>query len=162
MVHRVVVGMCADKDVVNSLPLILSICPLDRIHCVSARHPRALKAHQLMRELYKISHKTVDTCHAADENVRSYNHQNSKWQIQGPRGALRDAINKCGDKMVQDDDLHAIVVVFGTAFIMAECRAELGIIEARDVDTLIKSMYVENKNGKFHADAQENFDSDRR
>ena len=59
-------------------------------------------------------------------------------------------------QMIQDDELHAVVLVFGTTFIMAECRAELGIIEARDVNTLIKSLCGKDKNSQFYADAQEN------
>ena len=66
--------------------------------------------------------------------------------------------NICGENMIKDDKLVAVVVVFGTAFIMAEIRAELGIIEARDAVTLSKCDFSTCKDGKFYADVQENFD----
>ena len=151
-------GICADKDLLRCLPLILSICPLSHIHCVSARHPRALEAHQLMRKLSDASHRLDHKDNDADAHVLSRDDRDCICEIKETRGALRDAINICGENMIKDDKLVAVVVVFGTAFIMAEIRAELGIIEARDAAILSKCDFSTCKDGKFYADVQENFD----
>ena len=148
-------GICADKDLLRCLPLILSICPFRHIHCVSARHPRALEAHQLMQNLYKASQSVNHKCN--DVHVPSQDYQHFTSKVKGIRGALRDAINICGKKVMQDDKLHAVVVVFGSAFIMSESRAEMGIIEARDAATLIKFTHGKKQRNKFYVDAQENF-----
>lgn len=147
---RVVIGICADKDVLNCIPLILSICPLHHIHCVSARNPRSVEAHQLMRELtvFNGGIDRIDT----NETKLPRNYQNYANKSQGIREALRNAINISGEKMTKNEEVQAVVVVFGTAFIMSECRSELGIIEAKDADALVRCR------NHIYSDAQENFD----
>ena len=149
IIYRVVIGICADKDVLNCIPLILSICPLHHIHCVSARHPRSVEAHQLMWELtvFNGSIDRIDT----NETKLPRNYQNYANKSQGIREALRNATNISGEKMTKNEEVRAVVVVFGTAFIMSECRSELGIIEAKDADALVRCRNY------IYSDAQENF-----
>ena len=53
------------------------------------------------------------------------------------REAIADAVRSVAEHFVTKRPLHRpVVVVCGTAFIMAEARAALGIVEPRDGDTL--------------------------
>ena len=56
------------------------------------------------------------------------------------RQSVREAINTVAAEYTQRDNILPlpvpVVIVCGTAFIMAEARAELGVIEPRDSDSL--------------------------
>ena len=56
------------------------------------------------------------------------------------RQSVREAINSVAEECAQTENILPIpvpvVIVCGTAFIMAEARAELGVIEPKDSDSL--------------------------
>ena len=115
---RLVFGMSADKDIDKCLKSVLGLTQPNKIHCVAARHPRAISAQELrvmINNLSKIEQSvTIEGPSLKDGNIRE---------------AVRCAINEAANE-------NGIVVVCGTAFIMAEARFETGIREPKDGDLL--------------------------
>lgn len=116
---RLVFGMSADKEIEKCLKSILQLTSPNKIHCVAARHPRAIAAKELHTMIYKLLTNT-------SINEGSYNHKGLDGNT---REVVRYAINEAANE-------NGIVVVCGTAFIMAEARYEIGIREPKDGDFL--------------------------
>lgn len=125
---RVVIGMSSDKTVDKCIASMWGFLKSpDRFYCVEARHPRALPHTEL----------------------RSLITQVSKQQpAQGNDGDIRSSLRKAILAAAPEDD---VVLVCGTAFIMAEARAEIGIVEPKDGDILSETGNTDL------ADLQDNF-----
>lgn len=120
---RVVLGMSADKDVKRCVEILLTfLSDCDRIHCVAARHPRAMLSKDLRDEVHTVARSLSIPLPTSDS-------QSSSSCDGDIRSTLRQAIDLAATE-------NAIVVTCGTAFIMAEARAELGVIEPKDGDIL--------------------------
>ena len=52
------------------------------------------------------------------------------WTFQDSFSSVSETLDRCLVKAA--DDGNSIVLIFGTAFIMSEARAQLGIVEPRD------------------------------
>lgn len=130
---RFVIGMSSDKLVDKCIDrLIEFVREPKRIYCTAARHPRAID--------YRTLRQMISTrCSSCNVTSDSKNDGDARHSL---RRAITDAI-----------DDQSIVIVCGTAFIMSQCRAELGIIEPRDGDILSSS----DSNDTNSADAQEYF-----
>ena len=116
-----------------------------------ARHARALSASEL-RNLLKESSSQVDSNESTSSSSSSKSESRSESESEtvieelSVRQSVRDAINrvaleyahaKNNQKSTDITPLPApVVIVCGTAFIMAETRAELGVIEPKDSDSL--------------------------
>jgi len=114
---RLVFGMSADKDIDKCLKSLIGLTSPNKIHCVAARHPRAIAAQELrtmINNLISNKDNKADDVMLKDGNIRE---------------AVRFAINEAAHE-------NGIVVVCGTAFIMAEARYEIGIREPKDGDLL--------------------------
>lgn len=127
---RAVIGMSSDKSVDKCIGNMWSFLrSQDRFYCVGARHPRALP-------------------HA---EIRSLVTQLSKQlPVQGNDGDIRSSLRKAILAAAAEDD-RGVVLVCGTAFIMAEARAEIGIVEPKDGDVLSEAGRADL------ADLQDNF-----
>lgn len=110
---RLVFGMSADKDIEKCLKSLLALTSSNKIHCVAARHPRAISPKDLRLMI----------------NNLLPNKENNSFNDGNVREAVRQAINEAANE-------NGIVVVCGTAFIMAEARYEMGIREPKDGDLL--------------------------
>ena len=64
----------------------------------------------------------------------------SRFDTLDVRQSVREAINSVAEEYAQTENILSmpvpVVIVCGTAFIMAEARAELGVIEPKDSDSL--------------------------
>ena len=117
-----------------------------------ARHARALSASEL-RNLLKESSSQVDsnesTSNSSSSSSKSESESETVIEELSVRLSVRDAINrvaleyaraKNNQKSTDTTPLPTpVVIVCGTAFIMAETRAELGVIEPKDSDSLSDS-----------------------
>jgi len=141
---QVVLGMSSDKEVLKCISPLLSLVSAtpssslsasSNILCVEAKQPRAMKHAELRSIVDKI---------AADEttSVKALCTRDSPDVREALRAALDQAFREC--KTVRT---RPVVVVCGSAFIMADARAELGVVEPRD------SVYLPADS----KDAQENF-----
>lgn len=131
--------MSADKDVTLCLTHILKfVKSANKIYCVhvcrailpivslliilQAKHPRALTANDLRNMLLKI---------------RPSGGQEAPVTSGGIAEGVLSALEDCRVADVSEEmALPRVVVVCGSAFIMAEARAALGIIEPRDGNIL--------------------------
>eukprot|EP01035_Chromulina_nebulosa_P018143 gene18143-23797_t len=124
---RIVLGMSSDKDLSNCISLLLQlISSIESIYCVQARHPRATSRSELTKLINKISTDSklfskAKTCEDIDTN------NNIKLTI---RKAINDSLSS------NDRNEKPVILICGTAFIMAEARSELGIVEPKDSDYL--------------------------
>ena len=147
---RVVLGMSADKDVRSCIKSIVGLFPADgraasRIHCTAASHPRALPAADLAALV-------ADSAASASASASALG---PVPMAAGVAEALNEALRLCSQEAAAlasskaKAQARAVVVVCGTAFIMADARAALGVVEPRDGDFLSPGQ----------KDAQENFSS---
>ncbi len=135
--------MSADKSVDKCVKNILSnLCNMtpDDIYCTNAKHPRAIAYTDLRRIITESYFSTQNT--TSDDYL---NNDHDSIRI-----CLRNTIN------IAKNEKNCVVIVCGTAFIMAEARAELGIVEPKDGDILY-SISTDGKEDKILADSQENF-----
>lgn len=142
---HVVLGMSADKDVDKCVRVLFELFresgdgavrpdALSRLHCVAARHPRALGQAELQALVNSVAHSlgatkaTPPPCADVGDAVRQ-----AVRAVQADRSAL-------GAR-------PGLLLVCGTVFIMAAAREAMGIDEPRDGDFL----------GGDANDAQESF-----
>lgn len=135
--------MSADKDVDQCVALVRQLAPAARVYCTQAEHPRALSSASLRRLLTDGDASDTDTDSARnDGTVRealtralrdaaalgdaSATEATDAAVVVRPLGAASDAA------AAAEAAPPALVVVCGTAFIMAEARAALGLREPRD------------------------------
>lgn len=127
--------MSSDKDVQNCLNHLNEFLHGDvsRIYCTAAEHVRAIPTKELRRLLLKISPTDFEfSNHDGEINLALHN-------------AIRDSISEFNSNTditnlsfepVSNVELTSpttnLVVVCGTAFIMSEVRAKIGILEPRD------------------------------
>ena len=83
-----------------------------------ARHPRATAPSVLRTYLIEEAKKLG----------RSSSQET--WTFQDSFTSVSETLDRCLTKAA--DDGNSIVLIFGTAFIMSEARAQLGIVEPRD------------------------------
>eukprot|EP01041_Mallomonas_annulata_P007249 gene7249-14785_t len=145
---RIVLGISADKDVDKCLDVILTkLTTPDRIHCVEASHPRALSAPSLRSMLLNHSStqntttKTTTTTSTATATNTTTN-DILDVEVEVESGDVREGV-RSALLVAAEENPPAVVLICGTFFIMAEARAELGIVEAKDGDIL----YAENVPG---------------
>ena len=105
-------GLSQDKSVDDCLRLLLDRVPSDRIHLCSAPHRRAAPVAHLAARLRAIGARGA-----------------SGARTRPDAGSVADATN---DALRAAWGQNDVVVVVGSLFIMAEARACLGIVEARD------------------------------
>jgi dihydrofolate synthase/folylpolyglutamate synthase len=158
---RVVLGMSSDKDVHKCLAPVLRMVhgQVDRVTCVAARHPRAIKQAELRQLL---------SAHSAAVPASEVTHDASASDTLPVREAVANAVRAVAEEAAA---LAAagrpaptpVVVVCGTAFIMAEARAAVGVVEPRDGDTLTDAIALASAGiasttpADSNADAQEFF-----
>ena len=121
---KIVLGMSADKTVdkcVKPLLIDLNNTTPDHIYCTNAKHPRAI-IHTELRNIINESYLSLTNITSGNDFV---NNDHDSVRI-----CLRNAIDAARQEK------NCVVVVCGTAFIMAEARAELGIVEPKDGDIL--------------------------
>lgn len=115
---RIILAMSADKDISACLYPLLDLIPgtveekLSRFYCTEAQHPRAMYRKALKQLLTECS-GSHDVTLAHDEDIKDV-----LWKAALPAAAQAAE--------------PEIVLVCGTAFMMAEIRSQLGIIEPRD------------------------------
>eukprot|EP01039_Chlorochromonas_danica_P004465 gene4465-4891_t len=144
---RVVIGMSGDKDVPTCLPIVTRLVQNDphRIYCTEARHPRALPCNDLRRMLVSTLSPGVDDS-SREEEWRQYDSAAIPAALEH---ALSDALGISHDTSLKvcksipaaaDSDKEVekeeIVVVCGSAFLMAQTRSFLAIEEPHDEDDL--------------------------
>lgn len=140
---KIVLGMSADKVVDKCVKNILTtLCNMtpDHIYCTNAKHPRAL-AYTDLRNI--INESYFSTKNTASDGYLNNDHDSV-------RICLRNSINTA------KNEKNCVIVVCGTAFIMAEARAELGVVEPKDGD-MLHSVYNDGREDNILADSQENF-----
>lgn len=178
---RVVIGMSGDKDVPACLPIVSRLVQSDprRIYCTEARHPRALPCNDLRRMLVSTLSLGVEDS-SGEEQWKQYDNAAIPVALEH---ALRDALGVSNDISLEvcesvpaaDSDKEVereeIVVVCGSAFLMAQTRSFLAIEEPHDEEDLkvergndnTKSGHDEGKQDKDqlsrYGDAQEFFAS---
>lgn len=135
--------MSADKDVDQCVALVRQLAPASHVYCTQAEHPRALSRESLRRLLADGSVAAECTYETNDGSVREVlaralldsASSGGEWTAEAVADvtvAVRplDAAGAASD--VVSATPPALVVVCGTAFIMAEARAALGLREPRD------------------------------
>ena len=85
--------------------------------------PRATSKEHLRDELIRL---TGDTSQSGTIHVQPIR--------QAVQSAIRLAAEKAASKAAGSSSMEAVVVVCGTAFMMSEVRATLGVVEPRDAD----------------------------
>lgn len=167
---KIVLGMSADKDVRNCLISLLELVDnVDQIYCVAARHPRAMSAVDLEHLIYEIAQSTYPSkltrMSASTSDETETNNTDSiipEYEYSNIRLGLRRAMSSAAADSSGSN--RPLILVCGSAFIMSEARAELGIVEPKDGDILLEewnsktdenSMSSSEKGG--FADAQEYF-----
>lgn len=139
---RVVLGMSADKDVTNCIACILDLLSIDnksavsRIHCAAAKHPRAMGQAQLQELVFNV---------ARDKGLPA----GGAPPVKSTGESIALAAELVEKELNGSSNDRGLVLVCGTAFIMADARAELGLQEPRDGDFLLGD----------DKDNQENFSS---
>lgn len=150
---RVVLGISADKDVAKCLNILVRLFEssgdvrqaVKRVHCTAAEHPRAMDCRELQRCLASAALTAVRITNNSS-CAPSLNVAPSEFDVDAllndaapavspASQALEQAMEQCRLELQSFPNLRGrrgVVVVCGTAFIMAEVRATLGIIEARD------------------------------
>lgn len=131
--------MSADKDVDQCVALVRQLAPPARVYCTQAEHPRALSSASLRRLL--------DAGSAADGRRNDGTVREALARALLDAAAPSDAsaadatdavaavrpLDAASDAGAAEEAAPpALVVVCGTAFIMAEARAALGLREPRD------------------------------
>lgn len=141
---KIVLGMSADKTIdkcVKNLLIGLNNMTPDQIYCTNAKHPRAI-IHTELRSIINESYLSLTNITSGNDFV---NNDHDSVRI-----CLRNAIDAARQEK------NCVVVVCGTAFIMAEARAELGIVEPKDGDILY-NISSDGSEDKILADSQEYF-----
>ncbi|KAJ1442912.1 hypothetical protein B484DRAFT_45937 [Ochromonadaceae sp. CCMP2298] len=150
---RVVLGMSADKDVDRCLPPLLRLVGgVGRIHCTQARHPRAMGHAELSERVQALAVKMAE----GSSSTPTPTPASAPASVSGAdiRQVTREAMQAAAvDAQAQGaQGGPGVVIVCGSAFIMAEVRAEIGVVEPKDGDVLFHTA----SDGAF-ADAQEYF-----
>lgn len=107
---RMIVGMSRDKDIPSSLHMLAEITSKEKISFVQASHPRATPVPVLQAILHGRSFGEADVRAAVDDDHT--------------RRTVHEQLQLCAEN-------NEILLVCGTAFIMAEVRAAIGIVEPR-------------------------------
>lgn len=156
---RVVLGMSSDKDIHKCLAPVLRMVQsrVDRVTCVAARHPRAIKQAELRQLL-----KAHSAAAPADGDAQAVPASDALSVRDAVAGAVRAVAEEAAALAAAGRPAPTpLVVVCGTAFIMAEARAALGVVEPRDGDTLTDAITLASAGGvnttDRNADAQEFF-----
>lgn len=127
---RMIIGMSRDKDILSSLRMLGEVSSKDKISFVQAAHPRATPVRVLESMFHRGTFDEADAREPVD--------------MEHTRRTVTDQLRKCAES-------GDILLVCGTAFIMAEVRAALGIVEPRDSSVLSQA------SGSYFKDAQEYF-----
>jgi len=152
---RVVLGISADKDVAKCLTVLVGLFEssgdvrqaVKRVHCTAAQHPRAMDCRELQRCLASAALTAAHTYSlftpigyvAPSEDDVDALLNDAAPAVAPASQALEQAMEQCRLELQSFPNLRGrrgVVVVCGTAFIMAEVRAALGIEEPRDGDFL--------------------------
>jgi len=112
---RVVVALSADKDLPRCLPPLLLLAHHHHIHTTQALNPRALPSEALREAFLALSAGDVSNMPPGESIGQALS------------SALQSLVIEVDDRQV-----GGVVVVCGSAFVMAEARAMLGCRDDRD------------------------------
>ena len=132
---RIILGMCADKDILKSIiPLFNLSIDSNHFYCVEAKHPRAMKKENLQAIINDELSIGIDFFRWTKKPTKEF------LSIrESVKHAICDAASNATitlDLQERRQQQTPVVLICGTAFIMDEIRAALGIIEPKDGDIL--------------------------
>jgi folylpolyglutamate synthase/dihydropteroate synthase len=149
--------MSADKDIAGCLTSLVSLVDdIDQIHCVAARHPRAISPSGLRSLLEQVVHTSKQSS-VTINNVTLTNQTNSsdhfKNNVLNRSSLIRLEVHNAmlaAAKSSLNTQKAPVILICGSAFIMSEARAELGYNEPKDGDILYDAMIAEiDKNSQL-------------
>lgn len=158
---RLVIGMSADKDVKTCVSIAKEMVDdVNRVHCTEARHPRAI-AHGELRQMFHTEHAPAGPGDSKDVTQALHNAIKAALRIND--GELLIVSHSAAEGVaIAADEEGEVIIVCGTAFIMAQARSAIGLVEAKDSDdlqsTFSSGTSLADSVTKY-GDAQEHFES---
>ena len=129
--------MSADKELTKCLKPLLELVSFDnnKIFCTEALHPRAAPKDQLQQLVHEI---IINSNKSVSYNTNKHNIKNFDIKL-----SIENAIESVLQQQKQEEEndvkfYQPVVLICGTAFIMAEARSVVGIQEPRDYGGEVK------------------------
>lgn len=163
--------MSADKAINKCLPSIGEVVNSDisKIYCTRANHPRAITQAELRRMLNEIcSIDSSSSLHpnANDGEIRetlkkavvdalvekgiSIDYEMIKYQPSSSSSIHVALANASNENSEVQSTADSVILVCGSAFVMSDARAELGVIEPYDGDIMGTGGDIQDKDVKKH------------
>mmetsp|Transcript_451 Transcript_451/g.852 ORF Transcript_451/g.852 Transcript_451/m.852 type:complete len:473 (+) Transcript_451:168-1586(+) len=135
---RIVVGMSRRPDLRNCIEPLVTILKPQHIYCVEAPHPRAVPENELRDLISELSAQQVESNDTPPggptEEERALLSGSFGQEVTARRASSKnnDSVHKGVKEALSACKEGEIVIVCGTAFIMADARYAIGVVEPRD------------------------------